>query len=131
MYKYESFYEIYNRQLLETQALNREKPKVVGFYQTQDHPKLGSWLELYLGLGRCKDRVLLGFKLLKSELWLEIQHKSLPAANLFYCRWEELLLFNDDFDATFEKHKVTIITIITIILFQLSKLSLLWIYRIE
>ena len=32
MYKYESFYEIYNRQLLETQALKRENPNVVGFY---------------------------------------------------------------------------------------------------
>ena len=36
---------------------------------TQGHSKPGSWLELYLGLSRWKDRVLLGFKLLKSHLW--------------------------------------------------------------
>jgi len=32
-------------------------------------PKPGSWLELYLGLSRRKDRVLLGLKHLKSHLW--------------------------------------------------------------
>ena len=32
MYKYKSFYEIYDHQLLKTRALKREKPKVVGFF---------------------------------------------------------------------------------------------------
>jgi len=32
MYKYNSFYEIYDHQLLKTWALKSEKPKVVGFY---------------------------------------------------------------------------------------------------
>ena len=32
MYKYKSFYEIYDHQLLKIRALKREKPKVVGFY---------------------------------------------------------------------------------------------------
>ena len=35
MYKYNSFYEIYLPQLLKTRALKSEKPKAVGFYQTQ------------------------------------------------------------------------------------------------
>ena len=42
-----------------------KKPKRVG---SQGYPKPGSWLELYLGLSWRKDRVLLGFKLLKSYL---------------------------------------------------------------
>jgi len=40
-----------NHQLLKTRALKRENPK------TQGHPKPRSWLELYLGLSRRKDRV--------------------------------------------------------------------------
>ena len=38
---YKRFYEIYD-QLLKTQAFKREKPKMVGFYYTQGHPKPGS-----------------------------------------------------------------------------------------
>ena len=68
MYKYKRFYEIYNHQLLKTRALKRVKLKRVGSFLTQGHPKPGSWLELYLGLSRRKDRVLVGFKLLKSHL---------------------------------------------------------------
>ncbi len=37
--------------------------------------KPGSWLELYLGLSRRKDRVLLGFKLLKFHLCIKIKEK--------------------------------------------------------
>ena len=43
---------------------------MVGSYLTQGHPKSRSWLELYLGLSRHKDKVLVGFKLLKSHLWI-------------------------------------------------------------
>ena len=71
MYKYKRFYEIYNHQLLKTRALKRVKPKIVGSYLTQGHPKPRFWLELYLGLSRQKDRVLVGFKLLKSHLWYD------------------------------------------------------------
>ena len=69
MYKYKRFCEIYDHQLLKTRALKRVKPKMIGSYWTQGHPKPGSWLELYLGLSRRKDQVLVGFKLLKSRLW--------------------------------------------------------------
>jgi len=31
MYKYKSFFQIYDHQLVKTQALKRENPKVVGF----------------------------------------------------------------------------------------------------
>ena len=76
MYKYKRFCEIYDHQLLKTRALKRVKPKMVGSYWTQGHPKPGSWLELYLGLSRRKDRVLVGFKLLKSRLWTKQLIKS-------------------------------------------------------
>ena len=68
MYKYKRFCEIYDHQLLKTRASKRVKPKMVGSYWTQCHPKPESWFELYLGLSRRKDRVLVGFKLLKSRL---------------------------------------------------------------
>ena len=50
--------------------------KRVGSYKTQGrpHPKPEPWLELYLGLSRRKDRVLVGFKLLKSHLRLKTRH---------------------------------------------------------
>ena len=57
MYKYKSFYKIYDHQLQKTQALNREKPKIVGFKETKGHPKPESWLELFFGLSRRKDRI--------------------------------------------------------------------------
>ena len=31
MYKYKSFFQIYDHQLVKTRALKRENPKVVGF----------------------------------------------------------------------------------------------------
>ena len=56
MYKYKRYYKIYDHQLLKTWAFERVKPKIVGFYSTQGHPKPGSCFELYLGLSRRKDR---------------------------------------------------------------------------
>ena len=52
MYKHDSFYEIYDHQLLETQVLKSEEPKAIGFYLTQCNTKPESWLDLYLGLSR-------------------------------------------------------------------------------
>ena len=48
----------------------KEKKSQGGWFLLKSRPKPGSWLELYLGLCKRKDRVLLGFKLLKSHLWI-------------------------------------------------------------
>ena len=42
------------------------------FLLNPGHPKPESWIELYLGLCRHKDQVLLGLKLLKSQLWFSV-----------------------------------------------------------
>ena len=55
----------------------REKnPRWLVFTKRPSKP--GSWLELYLGLSRRKDRVLVGFKLLKSHLWYICNLMDLP-----------------------------------------------------